>query len=1111
MILASSSTCQASHRTSLDSKRNSCNASNFSSSSGSWQVPAEFLGRLEPGEIIRQSAIHEIITGEAEYLDDLNTYQKLFIDPLHDQLSPSIFQHIELERFSKQVISSIGEIRRFSRNFLKRLRQRQQAQQPLIESIADIILCVVLEWGPAYTKYAADHPLGELEIDRQINQNPLFAEHVANIPRFNPRKKDFRHFYSRPTFRLARYVLLFTRLFDSTPEHHADRDSLRIALELVRRQCVGCDTAVGSQQDVVKLNKLNFMIAPKSDIPLLHLHSPHRKIYSSGKMLRKKEGSSSLGEWSEVLVVLFDHYLVILKEKKDDGHPRPRYHIIEQPIRTEFLKISGLNQPPEKRPRRLKTLTDGLLGNHTNSILNPAAQFNGRSSSPRRTNSEPGHQPSCNPVLATSAEIEQCLSSQQSRNLYPITLQPFGDSPRMITLYVDSELARQHWRERFESAIGHRLQSIKTSQVFELWPLALETFSIPSSSSSSSSLANLPSLAELKVLYEDQIPKELLPNTVHHGAPTCSVPFTSPDGRPLIAIGCKEGLWIGRRDKSSSFRKVLPVRNITQITFMPTEGYMIVLAAHVLLAYPLEILVCSQATEPPRPPRVRSITTNLNPTYLPKPPRPAVPYYQQQPHQQVLSRATSASSQQSSRSRQSALGTESDTMLSSGRSSLVLSLGTFEFEGKQLNDDETPFLSSGCDETVVSPASLHKPCRFETDSSESSVPSSPALSTGRFKEFYPTGMDPNKFRRKTSDSIPQADRRKSTQIQTPKNHWASIPLETQTDAEKPRGLVRLSGLSGKVKFFRVGQLQNRTVLIYAEKARGSYTLLKVLQPVSAASDPSGHQFIFFKEYKEFLLPFEAHDLQFHENQSKLLVLHGNRCNVINFDDMESVTIPSLEENRAEPAWNILMKRIEEARLLRVLSITSKEYLFCYDKFAYFGNTSGDVVRKKFDKMIEWDGRPFRVTRYQDYVIGYSENLIEVWDLRTSARVQIMHGKDVRCIYDGELAREGDGKISHSKVANWPRKPGKLTCSTDGISCYNPVAQASPSSAQPSETCHDNAKGANEKSPNSKPEEPQLSIRTNSLSPVEKHFESFHVSIRDSGNVFRVFEMAVPLR
>ncbi|WAQ87976.1 hypothetical protein PtA15_9A101 [Puccinia triticina] len=1099
MILPLSSSFHQSQPSSPNaSRRLSSKPPSTSSSSSNWQIPAEFAGQLESREIIRQSAIHEIITGEAEYLEDLKIYQNIFIEPLQAQLSPAIFQHIELERFLGLVVSSLGDIRKCSRSFLKRLRHRQQAQQPLLESVGDVILSAVLEWGPAYTRYAADHPLGELEIERQINQNLLFAEHISNIPRFNARKKDFRHFYSRATFRLARYVLLFTRLLEATPEDHVDREPLRLALELVRRQCSECNAAIESQQDIVSLMKLNSMIAPKSDIPLLHLHSSHRKIYSSGKMLRKKDGGSGLGEWSEVFVVLFDHYFVMLKEKKDDGQARPRYHIVEQPIRTEFLKLSGLTQPPEKRSRRLKNLTDGLRGH--NATPNNT-QFNAHSMPARRSNSEPTQRHSHVPTTDVSSnDTELSASLQQSRCLYPMTLQPFGDSPRIITLYVESESARQHWRERFETAINHRVQSIKTSQVFELWPMALETFSIPSSSSSSSFLVNLPSLAELKVLYEDQIPKELLPNTVHHGAPTCSTPFTAPDGRPLIAIGCKEGLWIGKRDNSSSYRKVLPVKNITQVAFLQNERYMIVLAGQVLLAYPLEVLVHSPGGVAVRPPTTRSITANVNPTNVPKPPRPAVPYYHQQPHQQILSRATSASSQQSARSRLSFSGAEVDSPLPLGRSSLLLSLGMFEFERKQGADEEGALSSSGCDETSVSSVSFQRVSRFGMDSCESSVPSSPDSSYKRFREFRPINSTTGRHRRMTSESCSDAYRRLPT-LGTAINHRASVPMETLADQEKRRGLVRLSGPSDKVRFFKVGMLEDRLVLIFAEKAKGCQTAFKILEPIFGSNEQIGHTFTLFKENQVFTVPFEAHDVLCHENQNKLLVFHANRCEVLNLDDLTSETIPRLEDNRDEPACSILMKRVEEAKMLNVFTITSKEYLFCYDKFAYFGSSSGSVIRKKFDKMIEWDGRPSVVNRHQDYVIGYSDNLIEVWDLRSSTRVQIMHGKDIRCIYNGEGAQfrpsknlcTGSGKSSPQKVMK--RHPVNRLSSCESIQEVESPGNQSP------QTANHGAKNSRNDD-----DQPVSSEKSQPSGFIQNHFESFHVSIRDSGNVYRVFEM-----
>lgn len=106
-----------------------------------------------------------------------------------------------------QVFSSLGEIRKLSRNFLKRLRYREQAQRPLVTSIGDVILAAVLEWGPAYTRYAADHPLGELEIERQTSQNLLFAEHISVSAKLTSKVFLPRFFCSADTHLIYKLLL----------------------------------------------------------------------------------------------------------------------------------------------------------------------------------------------------------------------------------------------------------------------------------------------------------------------------------------------------------------------------------------------------------------------------------------------------------------------------------------------------------------------------------------------------------------------------------------------------------------------------------------------------------------------------------------------------------------------------------------------------------------------------------------------------------------------------------------------------------------------------------------------------------------------------------------
>ncbi|KAG7094178.1 hypothetical protein E1B28_007787 [Marasmius oreades] len=70
----------------------------------------------------------------------------------------------------------------------------------------------------------------------------------------------------------------------------------------------------------------------------------------------------------------------------------------------------------------------------------------------------------------------------------------------------------------------------------------------------------------------------------------CSVPFRSPDGEDLIAIGCAEGIWVGCRNDPQSLRRVLLVKKLSQFAILEDIGIFVVLADKALYAYHIEAL-----------------------------------------------------------------------------------------------------------------------------------------------------------------------------------------------------------------------------------------------------------------------------------------------------------------------------------------------------------------------------------------------------------------------------------------------------------------------------------------------------------------------------------------
>lgn len=540
-------------------------------------VPKELISSLDSKEVARQSIIYEVISGEQEYVQDLDDYEKFFITPL-TQASPPILPPQRLNKFKEMVVSNVLEVRDHNRVLLQNLLIRQQDQHPLIKGIGDLILTSALEWGPDYIRYTSDHVFGEVEVNEEKLRNPMFAGLMNGIPKLSPRRADFKHYYSRAFVRLQRYILLLESLLKKTPEGHEDRASIESAMDVIRRQCKEADQAVSLQQAKLQLVRLNNEIVTKPDTPDLQLLSPNRQLIFCGKMLRKPEGGTGLSEWAEQHVMLFDHYFLMTKVKRIDENS-VRYHLSRPPVMLELMRVTGFNEPCERKSRGLRTIT---LGNNAGL---------------ERGNSDPYSSPSSQNAPTTP---------QDDRWLYPITIQSLGRNTYSTTMYVESERARQMWKAKFEDAIGLRMEILDSYKVFDLYPMTDQTFAASGSvmthpasghvngsgSSGSGGTANLSTGQNSQ--NRGATVGEAISNM--HGPPTCSVPFRSLDGKRLVAIGCMDGLWIGLRNDPSSMKQVIYLKSITQCAVLQEFGFLLVLAEKILMAYPLESLIPTRSS-----------------------------------------------------------------------------------------------------------------------------------------------------------------------------------------------------------------------------------------------------------------------------------------------------------------------------------------------------------------------------------------------------------------------------------------------------------------------------------------------------------------------------------
>ncbi|EGN96888.1 hypothetical protein SERLA73DRAFT_58376 [Serpula lacrymans var. lacrymans S7.3] len=513
---------------------------------GKWEwhdlVSKDLREGLSKQEAKRQSIIFELIKGEMAYVKDLENIKIMYIDSLHEQ-DPPIISRDRLDTFINDVFHNFAELHAHHLKLVNKFHDIQREEHPVIRSITAPMFDAVLNFRDAYMEYVPNYPIAAYRIDDEMANNvqfKLFVDQCVRHP--DAHRLDMKSFINRPIPRLLRYELLLKGILEETPTGHDDRDEIPHVLDLIKS--LGKETEPGVQSAKQKVQlwcyNSNIVFKPGESVDM-DLLNENRSLIHVGKLLRQPDTGFEWNGWSELFVLLFDNYLVMTKTKERDGIVK--YHVNRRPIPLDLLTLASFTDPPTQRSAGI--LRIGLGGGRHNDQAVP---------------NTPG-----------SALPE---SAGDSRAVYPCTIHHNGRLGGLYTLYTESTQARTEWKQKLDEALGLRKVVQESNKVFEIETLSTDTFLVPSIAAG----ASTPSWN-----YENSLT----------GKVTCSVPFTTADGRALVAIGCAEGVWIGFRHDSKSMRRVLHLKQVTQCAMLEDFGMFLVLADKSLFAYHIEALVPS--------------------------------------------------------------------------------------------------------------------------------------------------------------------------------------------------------------------------------------------------------------------------------------------------------------------------------------------------------------------------------------------------------------------------------------------------------------------------------------------------------------------------------------
>eukprot|EP00047_Mylnosiga_fluctuans_P011257 m.20289 g.20289 ORF g.20289 m.20289 type:complete len:534 (+) comp3518_c0_seq2:84-1685(+) len=286
------------------------------------------LKSISAKELKRREAVHEIVSTEGQYLEDIRNLVKLFSDPMRKM-------NIISDDVQRALFANINDIIAF----------HSKLQRDMIASGTDFDGNI----GPAlqenaagfrvYGQYCANMAYAKHVLERQKATDARFTEFMElcrDLPQ--TRRMDLWDLMDYPRRRLQRYPLLSKVILGHTMPETAEHAQMAAAIAEIESSIAFVDAFVAdnSRASLVELqSSLDFTSAHCDPIDLVEDNQPLMGVVD----VRLK----AVGK--DVRLYLFAHVLLIVKEKKRDNELRRV--VVTEPLKLAHLSLEDPRDLPD--------------------------------------------------------------------------------------------------------------------------------------------------------------------------------------------------------------------------------------------------------------------------------------------------------------------------------------------------------------------------------------------------------------------------------------------------------------------------------------------------------------------------------------------------------------------------------------------------------------------------------------------------------------------------------------------------------------------------------------------------------------------------------------------
>lgn len=539
-------------------------------------------------EIERQNVMHEIVTSEEGYMNQLEVLRMLYRDQIKNAPSPIIAPN-RVDKFISVVFGKVEAVLATNKeNLLAQLKYRQQEQGPWISGFSDLFREWIRKAREVYIDYASQYPHASYLVRKEKDRNIIFSEFLDRVRGHSlSNRLDWTHFLKAPITRLQRYTFLLQTVEKNMLQDSDEKSNLAKAISEIHNVTLECDQKVAEMQKKVEMMELNAMLVLRPGFhSALNLDHLGRELIQQGELQRM--GSKGV-RWVDAHALLFDHYLILAKPvSTKDGKGGKKFDVSKEPIPMPLLFIDSINDDPISKQKGITTPLARPAGvTAADNRLNKIATNGGD-----RPSLE--HQATSSSIGSVTNRLTPTMSNDKDKDkiLYPFRIKHLGHET--YTLYAATAEKRADWVQKIILAKTMHAKSLhsQNAEPFRIRILADSSFAYDSFSAvgrqASIPIRGTPldrAIRELEKVYGPGRG----PSPVCRAQVNCATGF-SAYGKSIIAIGTDYGIYISDTTDPRGWTRTVQANKVTQIAVLEEFSVVLVIADRSLVAYPLDVV-----------------------------------------------------------------------------------------------------------------------------------------------------------------------------------------------------------------------------------------------------------------------------------------------------------------------------------------------------------------------------------------------------------------------------------------------------------------------------------------------------------------------------------------